>query len=285
LDLNLKKNDRIAIIGRNGRGKTTLLNLLADELQPTSGSVMVNANSKLAYFGQTNISRLSLDKTIEQEILDVNPDTTRGMARTICGIMMFSGDAALKKVRNLSGGERSRVLLGKILVTPANLLFLDEPTNHLDMDSIDALADAVDEFDGAVVLVTHSELLLRRIPTRLVIFDRGNVQLFEGNYEDFLDRVGWEDEDSIRGSKKDKSKKAEKPKTESTSGSSSTKKEEKKIEDAIVALESKMEEKNALLIEASEKGDRDSILTLSQEISLVKEEIDDQFKKLEALLS
>ena len=167
--------DRIAVIGKNGKGKTTLLNLLARELSPTSGDVTHHANLRLAIFGQTNINRLDPGKTTLEEIMAAHPDTTRASARSIAGLMMFEGDHALKKVNVLSGGERSRVLLGKLLVSPANLLLLDEPSNHLDMESVDALLEAVDAFDGAVIIVTHSEMILHAVATRLVVFDNGAV--------------------------------------------------------------------------------------------------------------
>ena len=107
-----------------------------------------------------------------------NPNYNRGAARKVCGIMMFEGDTALKKVRVLSGGEKSRVLLGKLIVSPANLLLLDEPTNHLDMESVDSLLEAIDAFKGAVVIVTHSEMILHAVATRLIVFDDGKVTGF-----------------------------------------------------------------------------------------------------------
>ena len=194
LNITVGKKDRIAVIGKNGKGKTTLLNLLAGELQPLTGEVRHQSQLKLAYFGQTNIQRLSPEKTVEEEILDIQPDHNRGAARKVCGIMMFEGDNALKKVSVLSGGEKSRVLLGKLIVSPANLLLLDEPTNHLDMESVDSLLAAIDAFKGAVVIVTHSEMILSAIASRLIVFDEGKVTLFEGTYQDFLDKGGWKDE-------------------------------------------------------------------------------------------
>jgi ATP-binding cassette subfamily F protein 3 len=195
IDFAVGKNDRIAIIGPNGKGKTTLLNLLAGELTPCEGSITYNDNTRLGYFGQTNIDRLKHSRTVEEEIGSVDPQMSRTIVRSICGAMMFEGDLALKKVSVLSGGERSRVMLGKILVTPTNLLFLDEPTNHLDMQSIDALMDAIDSFPGAVLFVTHSEMILHRLANRLIVFDRNKINVFEGTYQDFLDRIGWEEEE------------------------------------------------------------------------------------------
>ena len=206
LSIAVGKKDRIAVIGKNGKGKTTLLNLLAREMSPTSGEVRLHANTKIAYFGQTNINRLRPDKTALQEIMDAHPDSSQGESRAICGLMMFDGDNALKKVSVLSGGEKSRVLLGKLLVSPANLLMLDEPTNHLDMESIDSLIEAIDAFDGAVIIVTHSELILEAVATKLIVYDNDAVSVFEGTYLDFLERVGWSDEGGIkvkRGKKQD----------------------------------------------------------------------------------
>nr|MDA8099258.1 ABC-F family ATP-binding cassette domain-containing protein [Nitrospiraceae bacterium] len=192
--LSVAKKDRIAIIGKNGKGKTTLLNLLTRETRPAAGSIAHHPNVKLAYFGQTNIERLSPMKTIVQEILDTDPDLNQTSARSIAGTMMFEGDNALKKVRVLSGGEKSRVLLAKLLVSPANLLVLDEPTNHLDMESVDSLVEAIENFDGALIIVTHSEMILKAIATKLVVFDDGRITVFDGTYQDFLERVGWADE-------------------------------------------------------------------------------------------
>ena len=109
-------------------------------------------------------------------------------------MMMFEGDDALKKVAVLSGGEKSRVLLAKLIATPVNLLLLDEPTNHLDMDSSDALLEALDEFDGAVIMVTHNEMFLDALAERLIVFQEDGITVFEGAYSRFLERVGWSGE-------------------------------------------------------------------------------------------
>jgi ATP-binding cassette subfamily F protein 3 len=109
--------------------------------------------------------------------------------------MMFEGDSALKKIGVLSGGEKSRVLLGKLIATPLNLLLLDEPTNHLDLESSDALLAALDNFPGAVVMVTHNEMFLHALAERLIVFQDDGISVFEGSYERFLDQVGWQGEE------------------------------------------------------------------------------------------
>ncbi len=184
----------IGVVGPNGRGKTTLLELIAGELRPDAGEIVMSPNAAVGYFGQTNVDRLDPTKTVEEEIFSALPDPTRGRARSLAGKMMFEGDAALKKISVLSGGERSRVLLAQILARPTNLLLLDEPSNHLDMDSVQTLIDAIGVFEGAVIVVTHDEAMLRQVVTRLVVFESGDIVIFDGSYDEFLAAGGWGDE-------------------------------------------------------------------------------------------
>ena len=296
LSLSVGKKDRIAVIGKNGKGKTTLLNMLSGELQPQTGIVNHHPNLKVAYFGQTNISRLDPKKTVEQEIIDTHPDCSRGIARRICGIMMFSGDRALKKVEVLSGGEKSRVLLGKLLVSPANLLLLDEPTNHLDMDSIDSLVEAIEAFEGAVIIVTHSELILSAIATRLIVFDNGKTAMFEGTYQEFLDRVGWESEreteDSSSQSNGSQNRNLNKKELRQLRAQIAESRSrillplQKRIADSektIMLLEKDVEKESQALVEASEKGDGEAISRLSIAIHKLNIRIETLFKELEVL--
>ena len=284
------KNDRIAVIGKNGKGKTTLLNLLAGELPPTKGTVTHHPKLKLACFGQTNINRLTPEKTVEDEILDVLPEYNRKVARTICGIMMFDGDKALKKIEVLSGGEKSRVLLGKLLVSPANLILLDEPTNHLDMESIDSLLEALTAFDGAVIIVTHSEMILHALATRLVVFDNNRVTVFDGTYQDFLDRVGWADEPPVQRtiSNADRSKKdMRRLRADMISdrgrvlGTLKTRITE--IEGTIIELEQKVDDDTTALLHVSVKGDGAAIKDLSKSLHATRVQIDDLFDEMVVL--
>lgn len=195
--MSIAAGDRICVVGRNGRGKTTLLKLLAGALTPQAGEIMKNPNVAAGFFEQTNIASLVDSRTVEQEILYSAPDVDSQMARSLAGAMMFEGDGALKTIGVLSGGERSRVLLAKILATPANLLLLDEPTNHLDMESCDALVAALDSFAGAVVMVTHNELFLHALARRLVVFQGDTPEVFEGGYQWFLEKGGWGDDEVL----------------------------------------------------------------------------------------
>jgi ATP-binding cassette subfamily F protein 3 len=257
LSLAVKKDDRVGVIGKNGRGKSTLLRLLAADLGPLSGKVVASPNAKIALFGQTNVNRLNLGATVEEEIRSVAPMMSRTQVRGICGAVMFEGDDALKKVKVLSGGERSRVLLGKILASPNNVLLLDEPTNHLDVESVFALTEALESFDGAVVVVTHDEELLRRVATRLVVFQGDAPFVFEGTYDEFLERVGWDGEEGV-----------EKPSSKKRSGGDKTSKPLEQSAPTPSLKDSKREK--AQLLQERSKGlnpRKNTIEKLEKEIS------------------
>jgi ATP-binding cassette subfamily F protein 3 len=196
-NITIGAGDRICVVGKNGKGKTTLLKLLAGVLRPQSGEIVLNPAIRKGFFEQTNIQSLVDTRTVEEEIIYSHSDIDRQQARNICGAMLFEGDNALKKIGVLSGGEKSRVLLGKLLATPVNLLLLDEPTNHLDLESCDALLAAIDSFGGTVVMVTHNEMFLKTLAERLVVFHNDEIHLFEGGYQQFLEKGGWEDEEDV----------------------------------------------------------------------------------------
>jgi ATP-binding cassette, subfamily F, member 3 len=194
LTFSIGKNDRIGIIGANGKGKSTLLNCLAEELTPNNGDISMHPSASIGHFGQTNIDRLEPQNRVIDEILSSNPSLSLQAAHSICGAMMFENDLSKKKVSVLSGGERSRVLLGKLISHPTNLLLLDEPSHHLDVESIETLIEELNDYQGALVIVTHSELILKTLAKNLIIFHRGKAEYFYGGYEDFLEKVGWEGE-------------------------------------------------------------------------------------------
>ena len=193
LNFTVNSHDKICIVGKNGKGKTTLLKLLSGHLKPVAGSIKTHTAALPAYYEQANTADLNDELTVEEEISPRGAFIDRSRVRGICGSMMFSGDDAEKKIKVLSGGERSRVLLGKLLVAPSNILFLDEPTHHLDIESCQAMMDAVRDFDGAALVVAHDEHFLNEVATKLIIFKDDRVFLYPGNYREFLDSVGWEE--------------------------------------------------------------------------------------------
>ncbi len=276
--LTIDKGDRIAIIGKNGYGKSTLLRLLAQELTPADGTLNCSQAMRLGYFGQTSIERLDPKLRIEEEISSANPQMNFSKVRAICGLMMFSGDLAKKSISVLSGGEKSRVLLGKIVAQPCNLLFLDEPTHHLDIESIEALIDAIEEFEGAVVIVTHSEWMLRRIPfNKLVVCHKEKQELFSGGYDEFLEKIGWQEERE-EGEKKpapvqNNSKNTPQP-------VKSVKSEIKSCEEKVVRLEASLEKNNEKLAVISQSGKGDEIRALLAVIEDEQKKIDELYERL-----
>jgi ATP-binding cassette subfamily F protein 3 len=284
----VSKDDRICVIGKNGKGKSTFLRLIAGELTPLTGTIKPHPECGMGYFGQTNIERLDPSNNVVQEFTQVRPDMKHTEIRGVCGAMMFSGDLALKQISVLSGGEKSRVSLGKILLNPANLLLLDEPTNHLDIESCDSMITALDAFPGAVIIVTHSEMFLHHLANRLIIFDEDRVFVFEGTYQEFLDRVGWEDESK----KVKKEKKAPAGDQPTRSNEAEEARRKKKLAEKIASSESALDEKEGLLeavelklAEASRKGDSAKIQELSIETHRVQKELEDGYKELEGLIA
>jgi len=302
LNMTIHAGERICVVGQNGKGKTTLLKLLAGKLQPQQGAIKYHHTIVKGFFEQTNIQSLVAGNTVEDEILYSHASVDRQKARNACGAMMFSGDDALKKISVLSGGEKSRVMLGKLLVSPVNLLLLDEPTNHLDMESCDALLAAIDAFEGAVIMVTHNELFLHALAQRLIVFQHDRVAVFDGDYQYFLEKGGWGDglktkalkqnaPDITKGSPRGPAKLSRKKLKRKRSAIIRQRgKALNPLKKQITALENKidMDEKrlnrlNHKIADASEKQDSNAIIKLSRDIHACQQKIDTCFDELETL--
>ncbi|MEA3228150.1 MAG: ABC-F family ATP-binding cassette domain-containing protein [Campylobacterota bacterium] len=290
ISFHIKKGECLGIIGKNGKGKSTLLNTLSGELQQRKGEINSHPSISSAHFGQTNIARLHPNATVTEEIHSANTKLSTQTIRAIAGSMMFSGDSADKKVSLLSGGEKSRVMLGKILARDVNLLLLDEPTNHLDIDSIEALTKAIQKFEGATIIVTHSEELLRRVCDRLIIFAKDGAEYFDGGYDLFLEKVGWEDEENeekVKVAPKSNNKENKKLKAELVRErnkiTSPLKKKIEKLEHKIMQLEESLELHHQKLIEASNSGDSAVLMELSKTVSDEEKEVEVMFEEFEEL--
>ena len=290
--------DRVCVIGKNGQGKTTLLKLMSGLLEPQNGEMRRPLNVAAGYFEQSYIAGLDESNTVLEEIVRAEPDSDARRARAICGAMMFTQDEALKKISVLSGGEKSRVVLGKLIASPLNLLLLDEPSNHLDMESNDALLAALDNFEGAVVMVTHNEMFLNALAERLVVFQNRRAFVYEGDYQRFLDRVGWQEEGGVVRAMKGKQAEdagrekvtpretRRKRSTLLTDRARALKPLEKKmagVEAAIETKEQKLEDLNRAIVEAGRKKKGPEIVEISREMHLLKEDIDSLYRKLESL--
>jgi ATP-binding cassette, subfamily F, member 3 len=297
-NISIQTGDRLCIVGKNGKGKTTLIKLLAEHLTPSRGDIVYKSGVVQSFFEQTNVWNLNDSRTVEEEIQGTNPNLDRQAVRNICGAMMFPGDDALKKISILSGGEKSRVVMGKLLVTPANLLLLDEPTHHLDMDSCDALLAAIDNFQGTVIVVTHNEMFLHALAERLIVFQDGAVDVFEGSYQQFLEKRGWQDETGPTASR-DRQSDMEKTPHRLTRKELRRRRSEiinergknlKPLEKKISAVENEIEtqetalrELNDAMQDASMKQNGAEIAKISQAIHRSQSIVDKGFDVLEAL--
>ena len=289
ISFTLKKSETLGIIGKNGKGKSTLLNTIAKELTPFSGSIDYHISASFGHFGQTNIDHLNQNNTIMDEIYVTNPKLSEATVRGICGSMMFSGDDVKKKISLLSGGEKSRVMLGQIIAKDVNLLFLDEPTNHLDMQSIDSLTMAIKNFEGSTIIVTHSEKLLRDVCDRLIVFSKDGADYFDGTYDEFLEKIGWEDEEFDEKPKKvvTKINKKENKKQrasiiqEKNKLTSPLKKEIEKLENQIIKIEDIIEKEQSELIQASNAGESSRVIELSKNVTTNEKRVEELFEKLE----
>lgn len=178
--------DRIAIIGINGVGKTTLLKIMAGELAPDSGGIRLGSGVEMGYYAQHHTELLDPKCSVLEEVWKMNPGTSQSYVRGVCGAFLFSGNDVEKAVGILSGGERARVLLARLLVKPTNLLLMDEPTNHLDVASAEALADALHTFDGTLIFVSHNRSFINHLATKIWDIAEGQVIEYPGNLNDYF---------------------------------------------------------------------------------------------------
>jgi ATP-binding cassette subfamily F protein 3 len=186
VDFMIERGDRIALVGVNGAGKSTLIKLLAGSEALTRGQFRLGHNVQPDYFAQDQYKELNPDARILDDLGDISPRSTQTELRSLLGCFLFQEDDVFKKIGVLSGGERGRYALLRLLLHPANFLLLDEPTNHLDLRAKDVLLDALMKYTGTVVFVSHDRYFIDRLATRVFEIGEGKVEIFPGNYEDYL---------------------------------------------------------------------------------------------------
>ena len=189
IDFQAERGQRIVLVGPNGAGKSTLLKLTAGVLRPQSGECLLGHNVKAGYYSQYRVEMLRPERTVLEEGLDTPQRITEQFVRTVLGSFLFRGDDVFKKVSVLSGGEKSRLALVKLLLDPPNLLLMDEPTTHLDMPSIDALTGALNQFQGTLIFISHDVYFIRAIANHVVHVNAGRLTHFPGGYQYYLDKT------------------------------------------------------------------------------------------------
>jgi ATP-binding cassette subfamily F protein 3 len=252
----VKRGDRIGIIGVNGAGKTTLLKTMAGELDPTRGEIEIGHNVRVGYYAQHHAETLDPDRTVYEEVSGVSKDAGVTRVRTLLGAFLFSGDDVDKKIKVLSGGERARVALAKMLIDPGNVILMDEPTNHLDLDSSEALAEALATFDGTLVFVSHNRSFVRRLATKIWDVAGGAVETYPGTLDEYIassiERREHALEDEAPKAKPQKADKERKRieaefRNERSRKLAPLEKRAKELEDRIAALETEQKKRSELL--------------------------------------
>ncbi len=200
LNLEIERQQRIVLVGPNGAGKSTLLKLLAGVIEHEAGERELGHNVQPGYFAQQRAETLDLNRTVLEEMLDTSAYVTEESARTLLGGFLFSDDDVFKKVGILSGGEKSRLALGKLLLNPPNFLLLDEPTTHLDMGSIDTVIKALSQFKGTLVFISHDVHFIRKIAEHVIHVEQGNLRHYPGPYDYYLDKTGQQNSRSTQSS-------------------------------------------------------------------------------------
>jgi ATPase subunit of ABC transporter with duplicated ATPase domains len=197
LNLTIRRGERWSVMGRNGAGKTTLLKMVAGVLKPDAGSVRLGASLKLGYFAQQALDLLDPDLTVWEQIEKDFPHESTGVLRNLLGAFQFSGDDVDKRIRALSGGEKTRLVLARMLLDPPNFLVLDEPTNHLDLATKDMLVHALSTFEGTMLFVSHDRSFLRGLSNRVLELGGesgtdAQPHVYPGSYVEYVQRTGHE---------------------------------------------------------------------------------------------
>jgi ATPase subunit of ABC transporter with duplicated ATPase domains len=197
LSLTIRRGERWCVMGKNGAGKSTLLKMIAGQIAPDGGQLRLGASLKMGYFAQQSLEVLNPDLTIDEQLREDFPHESIGALRNLAGAFQFSGDDTDKKIRALSGGEKTRLVLARMLLDPPNFLVLDEPTNHLDLATKEMLLDALKDFDGTMVFVSHDRAFLRALSNRVLELGgesgtEARPHLYPGSYIEYVERTGHE---------------------------------------------------------------------------------------------
>lgn len=304
--LNVERGDRIGLVGPNGAGKSTLMKIMAGVVLHDGGVLKYGHQVKPGYFAQHQYENLNSDRTVLEEAASVSPGLQEQEVRNLLGAFLFSGDDVFKKVKVLSGGEKSRLALTKILLAPPNLLLMDEPTNHLDIPSCEILEEGLKKFDGTLVLITHDRRLMNTICTGILEIEKGHQEYYLGNYDDYqykkslmaeaaLETPDEElvlmepepDSDSRKESRKDRKRREAQSRIALFKRQGPVREQIQKIEKQLMLKEARKKEIECLMADPNNYGNREIIMPLLEEDpALTKEikELETRWEELQSLL-
>jgi ATP-binding cassette subfamily F protein 3 len=295
LDLEVEKQERIVLVGPNGAGKSTLLKILAELVPIEAGERELGHNVEVGYFSQQRVDVLNVERSVLDEAMDqVDPSIHTQDVRTLLGAFLFKGDDVFKKVKVLSGGEKSRLALVKLLLSPPNFLLLDEPTTHLDMPSIDAVIQALKDYSGTLIFVSHDIHFIRALAKRTIRIEAGKTTNFAGDYDYYLWKSGSESAQTglVEGLRDARPDSTSKPTSEGKSLSAKERRRARsqererlkakrgKLEDSvrrlekeIMALEEKQNEVNEQLADPQSYGDPEKAKELNEKAASIARQL------------
>ncbi|MEI8181996.1 MAG: ABC-F family ATP-binding cassette domain-containing protein [Desulfomonile sp.] len=302
LNFTVQRGDRVGLVGPNGAGKSTLMKIMAGVLPYDNGTATYGHLVKPGYFAQHQYETLNSDLTVLEEAYSASPKIPEQDVRNLLGAFLFSGDDVLKKVKVLSGGERSRLALTKILLNPPNFLLMDEPTNHLDISSCEILEDGLKKFEGTLVLITHDRRLMNGICTGILEIDGGGTEYYLGNYDDYRQKKLQIDleqletsvqrpvppaneivDDTTRGSRKERKRREAQNRMALSRIQAPIKEEIRRLEKQIEVKETRRKEIETLLSDQSVCTQRDRVVPLLAEEPVLARDIKELETQWEAL--
>lgn len=293
LNFHVNRGEKVALVGVNGAGKTTLTKLITGQIFPQKGCVDLGKRTQIGYYAQHRISDLDLESTVYDEVLKTAANKHIPRIREVLGVFLMSGDDVTKKIKVLSGGEKARVSLAKILLSPVNFLIMDEPTNHLDMPSVEALESALDKYKGTLLMISHDRYFLDKLVHRVAEVKDRHLEEYTGNYSYYLEKRNIESENRIQaketppqpisGRKTKDQKRAEAESRQSVSKRRNRLQiEVDSLEQRINTLEAKKNEMEQSLAKPETYKDSSSSIVLQKDYVSVKKELVKSYKNWEA---
>ncbi|EOU1703111.1 ABC-F family ATP-binding cassette domain-containing protein [Clostridium perfringens] len=288
VNLDLKRGEKVALIGENGRGKTTLFKIIMGMLKQDSGSVSLGKNVFTGYYDQEQ-SNLNLHKTIIDEVWDDFPNLTTTEIRNYLASFLFTGDDVFKEISLLSGGEKCKINLLKLMLSKANLLLLDEPTNHLDIMSREALEDAILSYDGTLIVISHDRYFLNKVINKIVELQENGLKTYLGNYNYYMDKKAnpnrYEDidEEINQGKTKTQIKEERKKKKSAEKSARALRAQLRDVEKLIPQKEEELEKLQGMLCTEEVYSNPEESVRVNKEINSVQEEIDSLYATWEEL--
>lgn len=287
LNLDIYRGEKVALIGANGIGKSTLFKIIMNEITPLSGDIKFGTNVNVSYFHQEQ-KTLNLDNTIIDEIWEDNKQLTQTSLRTMLGAFLFEGEEVFKKISTLSGGERARVAILKLILSNANLLLLDEPTNHLDIDSKEVLEEALSSYTGTIFTISHDRYFLNTVVDKVLVLDENGITEYLGNYDYYIEKKKQVQEmntvEVIEEKTKTQLKEEKRKEREQREAEKKNRVKRQNIEKEIEETEAKIEEMDVLLCQEEVYSNPEKSKDVSLQKASLEEKLSALYEEWESLM-